>query len=109
MSIPTNTHKYKLNNMKKINISEVSTLEQKYFNLVWYARVNPENYELEAVKDKMAYIENIYPTEVLDLSGAESQWHHGFNSGTLAGLRFILDISDGGSEYAKEEFPSLNT
>jgi hypothetical protein len=95
--------------MKKIDISEIQKLHEKFDSLVWYARSNPKNDHIKGVLENRKRIEESYPTEVLDLGGVEGQWHHGFNSGCLAGLRFVLDLSDNGVEYAKEEFPSLDT
>ena len=95
--------------MKKIDISEIQKLHEKFDSLVWYARSSPKNDHIPGVLENRKRIEESYPTEALDLGGAEGQWHHGFNSGCLAGLRFVLDMSDGGAEYAKEEFPSLDT
>ena len=34
---------------------------------------------------------------------------HGFNSGMLAGTRFVLDALDAGIEEAYEIFPDLNS
>jgi hypothetical protein len=96
--------------MKKIEIkNQVQVLESKYFDLVWYSRSSPKNDHIKGVLENRKRIQESYPTEVLDLGGVEGQWHHGFNSGCLAGLRFALDLADGGVEYATSEFPSLDT
>ena len=95
--------------MKKIDISEIQKLAEKYDSLVWYARSSPKNDHIKGVLENRKRIEELYPTEALDLAGVEGQWHHGFNSGALASLRFILDMSEGGVNYAKSEFPSLDT
>jgi hypothetical protein len=95
--------------MKKIDISEIQKLHEKFDSLVWYARSSPKNDHIPKVLENRKRIEKSYPTETLDLGGVEGQWHHGFNSGALASLRFILDMSDGGVDYAKSEFPSLDT
>jgi hypothetical protein len=95
--------------MKKIDISEIQKLHEKFDSLVWYARSSPKNDHIPKVLENRKRIEELYPTEALDLGGVDGQWHHGFNSGCLAGLRFALDLADGGVEYATEEFPSLDT
>ena len=95
--------------MKKIDISEIQKLQERYSDLVWYCRVSAENEKIKGVRDNKARIEKMYPNEVTQLHSENSDWHHGFNSGVLAGLRFVLDVSDGGVDYAKENFPDLNT
>ena len=95
--------------MKKIDISEIQKLQERYSDLVWYCRVSAENEKIKGVRDNKARIEKMYPNEVTQLHSENSNWHHGFNSGCLAGLRFALDLADGGIEYATSEFPSLDT
>lgn len=77
----------------------VAELMEKYFDLVWLARSNPEQllkeerYEiLKTIKD----IEAKYPQEVKDLYECDCNWQHGFNSGMLACLRFL-------SEYIQDD------
>ena len=73
----------------------LSELEKKYFNLVWYARSDRNNLldsELYEALSSIVKIETLYKDEVCNLSGDESDWHHGFNSGMLAGVRLVLGM-----------------
>ena len=88
----------------------VSRYEQKYADLVWFAR-KPQLGDLDAFeqyfnnyggektppeiqlkcKQKMILIQERYPDEVESLQSAlDGDWDHGFNSGMLAALRLIL-------------------
>lgn len=105
---------------KKADIAqEIQNLEHKYFNLVWYARKNPNEDDSywdgvpEAIKEgafeAMANVERDYPVEVDELQSDDSDWHHGFNSGVLAALRFVMTANEINIEQAKEWFPELDT
>jgi len=110
--------------------------EQKYFDLVWYARKPPKDHPewgswsssiSAAAKNAMAQVEEKYPDEVDALKSDSGDWEHGFNSGMLACLRLVMTAQnrelitdpaacdDGqpfwydGVEQAIEEFPSLDT
>lgn len=100
--------------MKKKEILEnIIELEDKYFDLVWYARSSPENSDIPKVKENIERIQNQYPYEVASLYADDSNWEHGFNSGMLAGMRYIMTLFEpgpmGGKERADEEFPFLDT
>lgn len=102
--------------MKKKEILEnIIELEDKYFDLVWYARKSPNDYDtIPKVKENVDRIEKLYPTETQDLSSDTGDWEHGFNSGMLAGMRYIMTLyrsinKHGGKEVADEEFPFLDT
>lgn len=100
--------------MKKKEILEnIIELEDKYFDLVWYARSLPENSDIPKVKENIERIQNQYPYEVASLYADDSNWEHGFNSGMLAGMRYIMTLFGtgpmGGKERAQEEFPFLDT
>lgn len=113
---------------------ELQKLEKKFFDLVWYARSNPREDEgyWNTVPDNIRRgafnaqleVETLYPEEVESLRSEESDWRHGFNSGALATLRFIITVLDdefiedectgelfprGGLQNAIEEFPFLDT
>ena len=90
-------------------ITEVAEKESKYFDLVWYARKSPEHYDLPKVKEKIDEIEKLYSLETKQLQGEDGDWSHGFNSGMLAGMRYVLSLYDLGKEHAEEEFPFLDT
>jgi hypothetical protein len=95
---------------KKEIIDEVKNLERKYFDLVWYARSSPQNDHLKGSKVNRKRIEEFYPEEVKDLiKGNSRSWEHGFNSGMLAGMRYVLSMAAYGKEDAEENFPFLDT
>jgi hypothetical protein len=109
---------------------KLKALEQKYFDLVWFARSRPENANIPGVKANKDRITAAYPKEVAELQGATS-WPHGFNSGMLACTRLLRayalphnhreameDSSDEEGfvmtkqseiEQAEEDFPMLDT
>ena len=96
--------------MKKQEVIDtILQLEEKYFDLVWYARKSPEHFDIPKVKENMDRIDNLYPTEVEGLYGEHSDWNHGFNSGMLAGLRYVIALYESGKERADDEFPFLDT
>ena len=81
----------------------VSEKEAKYLDLVWYAR-SYKNLQVDGVAERS------HPNETVNLNDSDSSdWHHGFNSGMLAALRFIIDLDEEGIESAEENFPSLDT
>lgn len=95
---------------KKEVIETLIQLEQKYFDLVWYARKSEEDYNtIPKVKENVDRIDKEYPLEVQELFGEESDWNHGFNSGMLAGIRYVLALYETNKETADDEFPFLDT
>lgn len=97
---------------KKQLIENVVEKLKKYDDLIWYARATPENYHIKGVKENVDRIEKEYPDEVNELNGLSAEhinWHHGFNSGMVAALRYILTMDDLGLEQADEEFPMLDS
>ena len=97
--------------MKKIDIiDEVKNLERKYFDLVWYARSSSKDDHIKGIKVKRKRIEELYPDEVKNLIKRNNRsWEHGFNSGMLAGMRYVLSLAVYGKEDAEEDFPFLDT
>ena len=104
---------------KKEAIELIIQLSEKYRSLVWYARSNPDPADeqwadtpneifLEAFKQQKI-VEDTYPQETADLATESGDFHHGFNSGVLAGLRYALEVLTGDIETANEEFPFLDT
>ena len=112
-----------------------TAFEKKYFDLVWYARSQPRHMMEEqgtpehiivGALNAQARKEEMYPDEIDDYKKTPD-WTHGFNSGCLATMRFVLSAmskeifpdqesedpdatwSMGGIEDAKEEFPQLDT
>lgn len=94
---------------KKEIINELINKENKYFDLVWYARSSRDS-SVEGLLENCYRIEKTFPKEVEELtSGKHTSWHHGFNSGMLAGMRYVLDLYSFGIEAAEEEFPNLDS
>jgi len=120
-------------------IKELIDLEDKYRDLVWYARsgVDLDSKEPD-LKEKIftarERIEESYPKETwkynnIDLEPVLAKitsrdWEHGFNSGCLAAFRFVLtasgtntyfdedlgeEVSYGGLPEAQSDFPELDT
>ena len=97
----------------------IAAMEEKYFDLVWYARKSPlEDAEYwsdtpaeikTAAGNEMAKVEEIFPDEVDALKCPDcGDWNHGFNSGMLAALRFVIHAAEDPKE-AQEDFPMLDT
>ena len=97
--------------MKKKEIFEnILKKEDKYARLLWYARSRKEHESIEGVKEHKKEIETLYPNEVERLKDAEwADWQHGFHSGMVAALRYILTMDDLGKEQADIEFPMLDS
>ena len=92
-------------------IEEVNQLERKYEMLVWYARKSAEQIAtIEDVGIAAREVIRDYPEEVTSLhSPLFGDWQHGFNSGMLAGMRFVYDALKYGIEDAHDSFPDLNS
>lgn len=104
---------------KKQAIEMMAKMADKYCSLVWYARTDqnasseqwqdtPNDIFLKAF-EQIKIVEHKYPEETFKLSGIDGDFHHGFNSGVLAGLRYALELLDGDIDYANENFPELDT
>lgn len=120
---------------KTINHDITENLQEllsKYHDLVWYARSHPSSDVdfWKGVPDQVMQgafrgqmrVEEDYPDEVAKLRSDDSNWEHGFNSGMLAALNYVLTASRsieyddgeetfwiGGIKDAQEEFPMLDT
>jgi len=85
----------------------LSEMREKYLDLVWYARSSPR--DRDAARRRAA-VKTVYPQEVAELSNPVSgDFHYGFHSGVLAGLRFVAAAMTEGVEAAKAKFADLNT
>ena len=98
--------------MKKIQIEKkIRELEDRYCDLVWYARRGYLDPKVPAQDEEIERIRRQMFVEVLKLRGPHSRYHHGFNSGCLAILRLVSgllgDATD--AKLALEEFPCLDT
>ena len=94
---------------KKQLIENVIVKQNKYADLLWYARTSPEHINIKGVKENKDRIEKLYPNEVTKLNSGNADWQHGFNSGMVAALRYVLTMDDLGLEQAEEEFPMLDS
>lgn len=94
---------------KKELIENILNKEDKYSRLLWYARSRPEDEKIKGVKKHKEEIEVLYPEETEALSGKHGNWQHGFHSGMVAALRYILTLDEDGQEQADEEFPMLDS
>ena len=91
----------------------------KYESLVWYARKAPagdpswDNLPEEirtGALNAMAQVEEHHPDEVDSLRRPScGDWEHGFNSGVLAALRWVITAEHEGLALADEDFPQLDT
>ena len=94
----------------------------KYEKLVWFARAGTFTDALTQ-HEKQKIIDE-FPNEVEELRDSViGDWTHGFNSGVLAAMRYVLTALDktlltddddkeyrhGGVTVAEEEFPNLDT
>ena len=85
----------------------INDLQEKYFDLVSLTRKHDEDFKHPAVNAMFDRLMQECPEEIDNLSGDESKWHHGFNSGMLACLRLI---GTGRMTMQKiVEFPELDT
>jgi hypothetical protein len=94
---------------KKQLIEEVAKKQNKYSDLVWYARSSSEHDNIPGVKENRKRIEESYADEVNALHEDDSNWQHGFHSGMVAALRYVLTIDELGLEQADEWFPELDS
>lgn len=94
---------------KKQLLENILQKQDKYVDLLWYARSMPEHESIKGVRENKERVENLYPNEVKELQSERSDSQHGFNSGMVAALRYILTMDDLGLEQANEEFPELDS
>jgi hypothetical protein len=95
--------------IKKELMENIIEKQKKYADLLWYARSSEKHNSIPGVIENRERIEGLYPEEVNDLQNEDGDWHHGFNSGMVAALRYILTMDDLGLEQANEEFPMLDS
>jgi hypothetical protein len=87
---------------------EVAAWEQKYFDLVWYARTTPDDPVSKAGRQR---VEAAWSSDLEELQSDDANWQHGFNSGCLAAFRLVQGLlgSKDDAEFAREQFPFLDT
>ena len=90
-------------------VEKIKNLENKYFDLVWLSRTS-ENMidENPIIKKKVYEIVKKYPDDILLLE-EYSDWTYGFNSGSLSGMRYVLDLIYEGEDFSDECYPNLDT
>ena len=90
---------------------------EKYEQLVWFARKAPADdpfwdgvpFDIkEGALNSVSRVQEMFPDEVDQLNGDHSNWEHGFNSGMLAAIRWVLHAAYD-SEQAEDFFPELDT
>jgi hypothetical protein len=94
----------------------------KYEKLIWYARRPSRDDEVgwanqlpnQEIRDKalneMARVEEMFPGDVNRLkSPSQGDWQHGFNSGMVAALRWVIEAGAESIESAEANFPELDT
>lgn len=96
----------------------IAAKEEQAEKLVWYARKHPSDHPFwdkvaadikQGALNAASQVEEMYPDECDSLKCAEcGDFSHGFNSGMLAALRFVLHAAED-PEAAQEEFPELDT
>jgi len=89
-------------------LTEISAWEQKYFDLVWYARTSPDEPVSQPGRRR---VEAAWSADLETLRSDDSNWQHGFNSGCLAAFRLVQGLvgSEADAEFAREQFPFLDT
>jgi len=81
-------------------------LEQKFEQLVWFARSDPETTN-PIVRSLQNELKEQYPDETERLTGEKGDWEHGFNSGMLACLRLLTSVKI--TKNNRDLFPFLDT
>jgi hypothetical protein len=103
---------------KKELIDTIAAMQNKYTDLLWYARTNSENTIpavnengelIDIISQHIDRIETLYPIETEALAGEHGNWQHGFHSGIVAALRYVLTLDDLGKDQADEWFPELDS
>tara|TARA_Y200000002_G_scaffold113402_1_gene92906 strand:- start:1846 stop:2253 length:408 start_codon:yes stop_codon:yes gene_type:complete len=120
-----------IENSREEVLLKLAEYQDKYFDLVWYARTHPK----DRLQVELKEIEKKYPKEVEELRKetilTSPDWSHGFNSGCLAAFRFaftalsktddweecFIEELENDDEFelqspielAEEEFPFLDT
>ena len=94
---------------KKQLLETILHKQDKYVDLLWYARSNPKDINIKGVAENKERIEKLYPNEVNELQSENGDWQHGFHSGIVAALRYITTLDEFGKEQADEEFPMLDS
>ena len=85
---------FMLNNTENLNMLKniLNLLQEKYFDLVWYANKNDAYKENSIIKDELRRVEQEYIEDIIKLNNEEYRnYYHGINSAYLAGSRYITE------------------
>jgi hypothetical protein len=102
-------HKKDLIKNKNKFKERIKEFEEKYFNLVWFARSDSMEPNIVAIREEV--IEK-YPEECEKICDEEEgNWAHGFNSGALATSRLFMSYFSDKEEItqAESDFPELDS
>lgn len=79
----------------------LSTLEEKYWQLVWYARKDGSE---PGAQEGIEKVESQYPGEVDAVNDEDGgDWAHGFHSGVLATVRLLRAYVEGLEECENQD------
>ena len=95
--------------MKRSEVeARLKELQDKYFDLVWFARHRPNE---EVGAEAALKIWRKWEAECTRLTEDTTNWEHGFNSGCLAAFRLALGLMGNATDVqmAEDDFPFLDT
>jgi len=95
--------------MKRSEVeARLKELQDKYFDLVWYARHRPNETVGAAGASR---IRHRWEDECTKLADDTTNFTHGFNSGCLAAFRLALGLMGNATDVqmAEDDFPFLDT
>lgn len=84
----------------------LKVIENKYFNLVWYARSKSMEKKIVKIREE---IKETFPKDIEELDESIDNWQHGFNSGVLAMSRKIFEIINNYPESGDGRYWDLDT
>jgi hypothetical protein len=94
---------------EKTLIKKIRYLENKYYELVWLSRTGSQTIDKDpSVKKKVEQIIKKYPRDI-QLLEEFGDWTHGFNSGSLSGMRYVLDLILEGEEISEQNYPNMDS
>jgi len=94
---------------EKTLIKKIKFLENKYFELVWLSRTSFQTIDNDqSVKKKVEQITKKYPKDI-QLLEEFGDWSLGFNSGTLSGMRYVLDLILEGEEITEQNYQNMDS
>ncbi len=81
-----------------------------YTDMLWFARTNETTLStIELARKNYDRIESQFPELVDKLRNDDSNFEHGFNSGVVAAIRYMLDLKETDLENARQNFPDLDS